>query len=128
MTPGEASLNKNERKVFPNLYGNCSKHVSAKFNIGGKVFDKGLTPNWTEEIFIIDEVLNTNPGTYKLVDMREEKISSSFYQEELLRTNQDIFRIEKVIRRDKKKALVKWSGYPDKFNSWVPLSDLHKLI
>ena len=61
--------------------------------------------------------------------MRGEKISGSFYGEELLRTNQDIFHIEKVIRRDKKKKpLVKWSGYPDKFSSWVPLSDLQKLI
>ena len=32
---------------------------------------------------------------------------------------QQTYRIEKVIRRDDKKkmALVKWSGYPDKFNS-----------
>ena len=25
------------------------------------------------------------------------------------------------------KAMVKWSGYPDKFNSWIPLSDLQNL-
>ena len=32
----------------------------------------------------------------------------------------------KVIRRDDKKkmALVKWSGYPNKFNSWVSFKDL----
>ena len=59
--------------------------------------------------------------------MRGKKISGSFNQEELLQTNQDIFHIEKVIGHDKKKALVKWSGYPDKFESWVPLSDLQKL-
>ena len=56
-------------------------------------------------------------------------MSGSFYQQELQRTSQDVFRIEKVIRRDnkKKQALVKWSGYPDKFSSWVPLSELEKL-
>ena len=59
--------------------------------------------------------------------MRGKKISGSFNQEELLRTNQDIIHIKKVIGRDKKKALVIWSGYPDKFNSWVPLSELQKL-
>ena len=58
-----------------------------------------------------------------------EAVSGSFYQQEIQRTSQEVFRIEKVIRRDykKKKALVKWSGYPKKFNSWVPLSNLKKL-
>ena len=34
-------------------------------------------------------------------------------------------RIEKVLKRDGKKglALVKWKGYDDSFNSWVPLRD-----
>ena len=42
---------------------------AAKFKIGDKVriskykrkiFDKGFTPTWTEEIFVIDEVLNNS--------------------------------------------------------------------
>ena len=40
------------------------------------------------------------------------------------KTNQDIFRIEKVIRKLKKKSLVKWYGYPDTFNSWVDNKEL----
>ena len=43
---------------------------------------------------------------------------------ELSPAKQNIFRIEKVIKRDNKKALVKWVGYIDKQNSWVPFSDL----
>ena len=41
-------------------------------------------------------------------------------------TKQQTLRIEKVVRRDnkKKKALVKWKGYSDKFNSWVSFKDL----
>ena len=35
--------------------------------------------------------------------------------------------IEKVIRKTKDKALVKWKGYPDGFNSWVSLKDLKNL-
>ena len=64
--------------------------------------------------------------TYKLVDLQGEKVTGSFYEQELQKSKQEIFRIEKVIRRDhkKKQALVKWKGYPDKFNSWVPLSEL----
>ena len=141
MTPAEASKQQNEKKVFANLFGDLiyAKRGRAKFKVGDKVriskfkrkiFDKGFTPNWTEEIFVVDEILNTNPLTYKLVDLLGEKITGSFYESELQKTNQNIFRIEKVIRRDqkKKKALVKWKGYPDKFNSWVPLSDAEKIF
>ena len=141
MTPAEASKQQNEKKVFANLFGDLlyAKRGKAKFKVGDKVriskfkrkiFDKGFTPNWTEEIFVIDEILNTNPLTYKLVDLLGEKITGSFYEAELQKTNQNIFRIEKVIRRDqkKKKAFVKWKGYPDKFNSWIPLSDAEKIF
>ena len=91
-----------------------------------KLFDKGFTPNWTEEIFVIDEILNTNPVTYKLVDLQGEKVAGSFYEPELQKAKQETFCIEKIKRRDykKKQALVKWKDYPDKFNSWIPLSEL----
>ena len=35
-----------------------------------------------------------------------------------------MFRIEKVIKRGKKKSLVKWKGYSDDFNSWVDNKDI----
>ena len=40
----------------------------------------------------------------------------------LNRTN---FRIEDVIDRNEKtgEVLVKWSGYPEKFNEWIPEED-----
>lgn len=65
-----------------------------------KVFDKGYSPNWTEEIFIIDKIEYTNPLTYKLKDLNNEEIKGSFYEPELLKAEQDVFRIDKVIKRD----------------------------
>ena len=55
----------------------------------------------------------TRPVTYKLEDLNEERIEGSFYEAELQKTEQEMFRIEKVLRRDKKNgmALVKWRGY-----------------
>ena len=137
MTPVEASKKKNESKVWSNLYGDLIylKPGKPKFAIGDKVriskykrkvFDKGYTPNWTEEIFVIDKVLPTKPVTYRIVDLMGEEIKGSFYEQELQKAKQQTFRIEKIIRKDNKKkiALVKWSGYPDKFNSWVSYKDL----
>ena len=64
------------------------------------MFDKGYTPKWTEEVFIIDEMQRTNPTTYKVKDLNNEEIQGSFYEPELLRAKQDMFRIDKVLRRD----------------------------
>ena len=136
MTPVEASKKKNESTVYYNLYGDMKQLSSEpKFKVGDnvriskykrKVFDKGYTPNWTEEIFLIDKIQSTNPITQRLKDLNNEEIQGSFYEPELLPAKQDVFRIEKVIRRDykKKQALVKWLGYSDDFNSWIPLSSL----
>ena len=140
MSPIAASDITNTHQVFANLYSDeIYKQVKKpKFRIGDRVriskykrklFDKGFTPNWTEEIFIINKILYTKPVTYRLVDLRGETVTGSFYEPELQKTTQEIFRIEKVIRRDNKRqrALVKWRGYPDQFNSWVPMSELNKL-
>ena len=75
---------------------------------------------------MINKVLPTKPVTYSIVDLTGEEIKGSFYGQELQKAKQQTFRIEKVIRRDNKKkmALVKRSGYPDKFNSWLSSKDL----
>ena len=139
MTPIEASKKKNEGVVYFNLYGDMETlKQKPKFKIGDKVriskykrnvFDKGYTPNWTEEVFTVDKIQYTNPITYKLKDLRGEDIQGSFYELELLEAKQDVFRIDKIIRRDykKKQALVSWKGYSDDFNSWIPIKDLKNI-
>ena len=139
MSPIEASKKINEGTVYFNLYGDM-KQVSSKpkFKVGDKVriskykrnvFDKGYTPNWTEELFTVDKIQYTNPITYKLKDLNHKEIKGSFYEPELLKAKQEVFRIDKVIRRDykKKQALVKWKGYSDDFNSWIPIKDLEHI-
>ena len=74
MSPTEASKKGNEKQVFANLYEDeiYLKPKKPKFSIGDKVrlskykrrvFDKGYTPNWTEELFVIDKVNLTKPVT-----------------------------------------------------------------
>ena len=63
-------------------YGEMPKWgQTARFLINTK--QKLYTPNWTEEVFVIDEVLNTKPFTYKVVDLMREAIEGSFYEQEL---------------------------------------------
>ena len=69
-----------------------------------------------------------NPVTYQVRDLNNEKNLGSFYARELSPAKQNIFRTEKVIKRKNKKALVKWVGYSDRHNSWVPFSDLINMI
>ena len=85
----EASKKKNEGMVYFNLYGGMEQSSSKpKFKVGDKVriskykrnvFDKGYTPNWTEELFIIDEIQRTNPIKYKVKGLNNEEIQGSFY-------------------------------------------------
>ena len=88
-----------------------------------KVFDKGYTLNWTEEIFLVDKIQSTNPIAHRLKDVNNEEIQlrELLYEPELLKTKQDVLSIDEIIRRDykKKQALVSWKGYKDDFNSWI---------
>ena len=59
----------------------------------------------------------TIPVTYKITDYNGEEIQGSFYEQELQKTKQDIFRIEKIIKQEGNKSLIKWLGYNDSFIS-----------
>ena len=91
------------------------------------MFHKGDTQRWMEEVFIISKIQLTIPVTYKITDYNGEEIQGSFYEQELRKTSQDTFRIEKVLKRQGDKSLVKWMGYPKSFNSWIDTKAMVKL-
>jgi len=136
MTPVEASKKENEVRVYRNLYPDFTRRpMRAKFKTGDKVriqkkkglFDKGFTPNWTEEVFTVSKIQRTNPVTCKITDLNGEEIQGTFYEQELQKTSQEVCRIEEIVKKDKTRSLVKWKGYPESFNSWVDSKDLIKL-
>ena len=92
-----------------------------------KIFDKGYTQRWTEELFTISKIQLTIPVTYKITDCNGEEIQGSFYERELQKTSQDLFRIEKILNRRGDKSQVKWVGYSDAFNSWIDTKTIEKL-
>ena len=133
LTPSDARDPSNYKHVFKALYGKIRPPPSpAKFHVGEKVrisrnkdtFEKVFTRHWTEEVFTVSLVKHTNPITYSLEDLRGEPVRGSSYEQELQATNQQIFRIERVLRRQGQRAYVKWLGYSNAFNPWVPLQDV----
>ena len=80
---------------------------------------------WNQNFSIVSHY----EAAYGSKDLRGEDIQGSFYEPELLKATQDVFRIDKVIWRDykKKQALVKWKGYSDDFNSWISFKDLQTI-
>ena len=135
MAPKEASKDINQGKVYFSIIRKQNKsRTSIKYKKSDKVriskykrhFEKGYTSNWTEEIFTIDKINMTTPVTYQVRNLNNDNILGSFYAQELSQAKQNIFRIEKAIKRDNKnkKAFVKWVGYSDMHNSWVPFSEL----
>ncbi len=142
MTPNEASQNKNEQEIFSRVFPNqeLEQTEKPKYKVGDLVripikksaFSKEGTGNFTIEIFKIKKIKNTTPITYELEDLQNEEIKGSFYEPELVlvppKVMNEAFRIEKIIetkgKGKNKQALVKYLGWPDKFNEWLPFDNV----
>ena len=125
--------------VKDNTFIDFKKEVNdkdSKYKVGDHVriskykniFAKVYTPNWSEEVFVIKKVKNTVPWTYVINDLNGEEIIGKFYEKELQKTNEQEFRIEKVIKKrylsNLSKLYVKWKGYDNSFNSSINKKDL----
>lgn len=91
------------------------------------IFEKGYEINWSREIFKIKNVQKRLLPVYEIEDLAGEPIEGTFYEKELQVVSfnpNDDFKIEKIIKKRGDKVLVKWLGYPDKFNSWVSRSSI----
>ena len=103
-----------------------------KFKVGDNVriskykniFAKGYTLNWSEEVFVVNKIENAVPWTYAISDLNGEPITGSFYEKELEKTNQEKFRIEKVLKRKGDILYAKWKGHNNSFNSSINKKDL----
>ena len=59
-----------------------------KFKVGDNViiskyknfFDKGYTPNWSEEVFVVSKITNSVPCIYLINDVNGEGIIGTFYE------------------------------------------------
>jgi len=148
MTPEEANVSQPERVavVGNNLYGPKGRYGTKMdkelhsnrtpvYKVGDfvrlrktkHVFSKKHMQNYTEEVFKVVEVINTNPLSYKIEDLRQTPIKGAFNGYDMINVKkpQD-FEIEKIISRRGDQVLVKWKGYGDDFNQWIHKKDVRK--
>lgn len=136
MTPNEVNSDI-EQELLNTVYKykrEYSQRRMAKFMVGDYVrlskyrvmFDKSYTPNWTTEVFRVRKVqYNTDPITYLLKSYQDEEIQGSVYAEELQHVrNPDEYLVEKILRRKKGYVYVKWLGFDNQHNSWIPEKDI----
>ena len=72
-------------------YNEDSNKKGPKFKVGDDVriskykniFAKGYGPNWSEEVFIVNEIKNTVPWTYTVNDLNGEKITGTFQEKKI---------------------------------------------
>jgi len=99
MAPRQVSK-ENEADVWLNLYNkmlmeDINHPANPKLKVNDLVlisrekltFEKGYKQNWSEEIFRVKKVNNTNPVTYTLEDMNKEEITGTFLEPELQKYN-----------------------------------------
>jgi hypothetical protein len=127
------SVNKsNENKIHKILYGDLDtfsfdNYIKFKYDIGDYVrisidktiFDKGYTPNFSKEIYIVEKKLPSNPPRYNIKSINGEEFSYNYYTEELQKVLKGEFPYDtyKIHKEDKNKLLI------EKLNSNT--SDLH---
>lgn len=139
----------NEAEIWSHLYANDDDDdgrvaIAPKFtiDIGDQVriasvkrtFQRTYDEKWTREVFVVgDRKLIGQILIYKLQDFAGDPISGTFYRAELQKVrkqNDALWEIEETVKRRgrgrKREVLVKWLGWPDKFNSWVPEKDIQK--
>ena len=137
MKPIDVNKN-NEKYIKENIYTYNKTSKNPKFKIRDLVrislkrrdiFDKPSgNIKWTEELFKIHSINKSNVITYKIKDLNDEIIKGIFYERELQKTKNtsEVYVIEKIIRKNKNKYLVKWRNYSNDFNSWIDKDDIIK--
>ena len=157
MSPDEAAEEKNHNKILrQNLKRYATfdkkKHLKnkkpTKFKKGQFVklfrkkgpFTKGYAQNVTKEYFEIYHIdRKLSKDRFYLKDLAGDKVLGSFYEEYLVPfqppADGAVLKLDPNHKDFKRKNIrgvphifVKWLGWPNKFNQWVPLNDVQHLL
>ena len=157
MSPRNADKPKNESMIFQRNLKKYSKYdrikviknrKRAKFQKGQfvkifkkkNIFSRGYNKNVTQEYFKIYHIdRKLSKDRYYLKDLAGEKLLGSFYGEYLVSffppDNNAEYKIDPAFTDFKRKNIrgiphiwVKWLGWPNKFNQWVPLDSVARIL
>lgn len=142
MSPNEAENPMNKNVLLNNVTRYYEKAISKrkkpKFKVGDtvsvqklrNVFAKGYAQTFTDELFRVHEIHVKLPiPMYTLTDYDGTDIlAGRFYENEMQLADYDVFKIEKELgkrtRNGVAEVLVKWKGWPEKYNQWISQESL----
>ena len=88
------------------------------------MFKKGYLPGWKEEVFIVSRVVPGSVVTYRIKEMDDTPLEDSQDLQTVTVSDEDLYRVEKVLKQKGNKLLVCWK---DKYDSWIDKKDVKKL-
>lgn len=128
------------RVYMPYVNKTAKKQPQFSFNIGDTVrvaykketFSRSYNEQFSEELFTVTHRIPSTPPRYILVDGLGDKIQGSFYGKELMLVPEDKHREYKIqeivkyrkLRNGRREALIKWYGYDERYNSWIPTAQV----
>ena len=156
MSPDEARNKRNHKIILRKYLKKYSKFDKrkvvknkkpTKFKLGQFVkifkkkgiFSRGYHQNVTKEYFKIYYIDRSfSKDRYYLKDVDGDRIIGSFYEEFLVLFNPSEnaeYKLDPAFKGMKRKNIngvphifIKWLGWPNKFNQWVPLRDVRHLL
>ena len=73
-------------------------------------------------MFLVKRARRGKVPSYKIEEWDGTPVEGTFYAQDLQKVtleDDDLFRIEKIVERKGNKVLVRWKGWPDKYDTWL---------
>lgn len=116
------------------------KRKPYKFNVGDevrvsdvvqpKISKESVREKWSEEIFkVVKRKFRQDLPVYQLDDLLSKPVSGWWYESELYPAELDLtkqykidpeYKVKTKTEKGKKYIYVKWQGWPEEFNEWIP--------
>ena len=96
-------------------------------------FQREYDERWSRELFVVNgRFMSEHIPQYRLKDYAGEMVSGTFYQNQLKKAHeQAVYLVETILKMRKrggrKEMLVRWRGWPPKYDSWVGEDDVTSL-
>ena len=96
------------------------------------LFSRAYDVNYSHELFRIARAFRRDGlPVYTIKDYSGDSIKGVFYEQELTAAGEPrdgVFKIDKILKsrtlKGKKQSLVKFLGWPNKFNEWIDSSSI----